>query len=93
MYSVWESKIKMDMGMLYVHNHEVNQDAQAIWRELVAHQTNLTTATMMRQNLLAHLSTVKLDTSIWRGTYVGFLEISPTRCVSKKDIPLLRIIT
>ena len=27
----------------------------------------------MRQNLLAHLSTVKLDTSVWRGTYVGFL--------------------
>ena len=59
--------------MSYVRNHEVDRDAQAIWRELVAHQTTLNTCTMMHQNLLAHLSTAKLNTSVWHGTYVGFL--------------------
>ena len=73
MYLVWESKVKTDMGMSYVRNHEADQDAQAIWRELVAHQTTLTTSTIMHQNLLAHLSTTKLDASVWCGTYVGFL--------------------
>jgi Reverse transcriptase (RNA-dependent DNA polymerase) len=73
MYSVWESKIKTDMGMSFVRNHETDRDAQAVWRELSAHQTTSTTGSILRQDLMAHLSTVKLDTSVWRGTHVGFI--------------------
>ena len=41
-FAVWESKIKTDMGMSIVWNHEVDHNAQAIWCELTAHQTTST---------------------------------------------------
>ena len=73
MYALWESKIKTDMGMSIVRSHEVNRNAQAVWRELTTHQTTSTAGRITRQSLLTHLTTVKLDTSVWRGTHVGFL--------------------
>jgi hypothetical protein len=73
MYSVWESKVKTDMGVSFVRSHEVDRDAQAVWRELVAHQTNSTTGRIARQNLMTHLTTYKFDASVWHGTYVSFI--------------------
>ena len=73
MYAVWESKIKTDMGMSIVRNHEVDRNAQAVWRELTAHQTTSTAGSIPLQNLMTHLMTAKLNTSVWQGTYVGFI--------------------
>ena len=73
MYSVWESKIKTDMGISLVRSHEVDRDAQEVWRELVAHQTNSTTGRLARQHLMEHLTTHKFNPSVWHGSYLSYL--------------------
>jgi hypothetical protein len=73
MYAVFEAKIKTDMGISIVRSHEVDRNAQDVWRELVNHQMTSTTGRLARQKLLTHLTTFKLDSSTWKGTHVGFL--------------------
>ena len=68
MYAIWESKLKTDMGMSIVRLHAVDRDAQVIWRELSAHQMTSTTGSLAREAILSYLTTVKFDTSAWRGT-------------------------
>ena len=73
MYAVFESKLKTDMGMSIVRLHEVDRDAQAVWRELSAYQMTSTTGSLARESLLTYLTTYKFDASLWKGSYVGFL--------------------
>jgi hypothetical protein len=61
------------MGMSFVRNHELDHDAQAVWRELVAHHTTPTAGMVAREALLTHLHTMKLDLSPRHGTHVAFL--------------------
>ena len=73
MYCVFESKLKTDRGMGIVRLHENDRDAQAVWRELTAHQTTSTTGTLVREDLLGFLTTFKLTPNNWKGTFNGFL--------------------
>jgi hypothetical protein len=73
MYSVFEAKIKTDMGISIVRSHETDRNAQTVWRKLVKHQTTSTIGALTRESLLGHLTTFKLDTNTWRGTHVSFL--------------------
>jgi hypothetical protein len=73
MYSVFEAKIKTDMGISIIRSHETDRDAQTVWRKLVEHRTTSTIGALTHESLLAHLATFKLDTNTWRGTHVSFL--------------------
>jgi hypothetical protein len=42
MYSVFEAKIKTDMGISIVRSHETDLNAQTVWCKLVEHQTTST---------------------------------------------------
>jgi hypothetical protein len=53
MYAVFESKLKTDMGMSIVRLHEVDRDAQAVWREISNHQMTSTTGSIAREALLS----------------------------------------
>jgi hypothetical protein len=73
MYSVFEAKIKTDMGISIVRSHRTDRDVQTMWRKLVEHQMTLTIGALTHESLLAHLTTFKLDTNTWHGTHVSFL--------------------
>jgi hypothetical protein len=70
---VFESKLKTDIGMSIVRLHEVDRDAQAVWRELSAYQMTSTAGSLARESLLNYLTTSKFDASLWKGSYVGYL--------------------
>jgi hypothetical protein len=73
MYSVFEAKIKTNKGMSIVRSHKNDRNAQDVWKELVAHQSTLTTGNWNHQHLLTFLQTFKLDSASWRGSHTGFL--------------------
>jgi hypothetical protein len=73
MYSVFESKIKTDMGIALVRSHEVDRDAHAVWIALTNYQTTSTAGSLTQESLLAHLTTFKLEPGSWRGTHVSFI--------------------
>jgi hypothetical protein len=77
MYSVFESKIKMDMGIALVRSHEMDRDARTVWIALTNYQTTSTAGSLTRESLLAHLMTFKLEPGSWRGTLVtwSFLRV------------------
>jgi hypothetical protein len=68
MYSVFESKIKTDMGIALVRSHEVDRDAHAVWIALTNYQTTSTAGSLTQEALLAHLTTFKLEPGSWRGS-------------------------
>lgn len=72
-YSVSKQKLKTDMGMSIIQNHETLCSTQQVWQELVHHQMTSTTGSMVWESIMAHLTAVKLDTSVWHGTYIGFI--------------------
>ena len=64
-YLVFESILKTDMGKYYICQHEYDYDAQAVFRKLEKHAKASTQATINSFELLAYLTSAKLD-SHWR---------------------------
>jgi hypothetical protein len=73
MYSVFDAKIKTNKGIAIVRSHEVDRDAQAVWKELSTYQTTSTSGVLARGELLGFLTTFKLSPTTWKGSYNGFL--------------------
>ena len=49
------------------------RDAQAVWKGLSDYQMSSTAGALHRDQLLAYLTTFKLDSMSWKGTHASFL--------------------
>ena len=72
-YSVFEEKLKTDMGKYFVRIHESDFDAQSIFEQLQIHARASTQASLDNADLLSYITTTKLHDSKWRGTSHSFI--------------------
>ena len=73
MYSVFEDKIKTNMGRHLVRKYEKIYDAQRVYMELRNHAKQSTHASLEASNILEYITTVKLHKIAWKGSYKGFI--------------------
>jgi hypothetical protein len=66
MYSVFSAKLKTDVGMEIVRDHDLDRNAHAVWRELVDHHTNSQVGVYKKEELMRHLMTHTYDPSYGR---------------------------
>ena len=69
MYSVFEDKIKTNMGRHLVRKYEKTYDAQRVYMELRNHAKQSTHASLEASNILGYITTVKLHKIAWKGSY------------------------
>ena len=72
MYDVFVQTLETDLGKTLVRKYESTYDAQSIYAQLKAEATQSVSADMEASDLLAHLTTVKLDDT-WQGTREAFI--------------------
>ena len=72
-YSVFEDKLRTDMGKYFVRQHELDYDAQKIFKKLQDHARVSTQASIDTADLLSYITSVKLHDSKWRGTAHSFI--------------------
>ena len=72
-YSVFNDCLQTDVGKSLVRTHERNYDAQTIYKELKAHATASTQATLDTDELLSYVTSTKLNKGQWRGTHHAFI--------------------
>jgi hypothetical protein len=73
MFTVFDLKMKTDKAASLVRQHEGTRNAQAVWTALLAHQQTSTNGEIRRTKLMNHLMNYQLDSTKWKGTYVGFI--------------------
>ena len=72
-YSVFDDCLKTDVGKSLVRTYEATYNAQAIYKELKAHATESTQATLDTDELLTYITSTKLSKGQWRGTHHEFI--------------------
>ena len=72
-YSVFEEKLQTDMGKHFVRMHELDFDAQTVFKDLQTHARASTQASIATAELLRYITTTKLHDSNWRGTAHSFI--------------------
>ena len=73
MYAVFLKTFKTAKGKAIVQAHEADQDAQKIYKEYCDYATKSTAASLDADNLLAYLTTSRIDDGLWKGnteTYI-----------------------
>jgi hypothetical protein len=67
MYSVLSAKLKTDTGMEIIQNHDLDCNAQIVWKELVDHHQNSQVGVYKKEELYRHLMNHKYDPNLWKG--------------------------
>ena len=73
MYTVFDKVCQTDKSRALVHQYEHSQDAQSIWRDLVAHQVTSTCGTILKETILTHLTTHRLTSNQWKGSIASYI--------------------
>jgi hypothetical protein len=73
MYSVLSSKLKTDVEMEIIRNHELDCNAQAVWKELVEHHRTSQVGVYKKEELTQHLMTHMYNPNIWKGSISLFI--------------------
>lgn len=66
------TNIKTSMGVHFVRTHEVERNAQGVWRDYVAYMETSSKADMQVNKLTTELTFIKLDTNS-KGSYQDFI--------------------
>jgi hypothetical protein len=72
MYSCYRKTLKFSKGEQLVHAHREDYDAQMLTSELVAHAKTSTAAILTARNMLATISSLKLDNT-WKRSAMEFI--------------------
>ena len=72
-YSVFEEKLQTDTGKHLVRKHELDYDAQTIFKQLTVHAKESTQATIEASKFLNYIASVCLHRSKWKGSYYSFI--------------------
>ena len=70
-YALFCSHLKTDFGRKLVRDHELTQNAQAIWRELSDDAEKSTVAQLNATDLLQYVHTARIEN--WKGTTLSFI--------------------
>lgn len=73
LYAVLETKVLTDRGKAFVREHEVDFDAQAVYKKLVDHHLKSTKALIDSSTILSYITSAKLGSGEWRGSTEGFI--------------------
>jgi hypothetical protein len=73
MYSVLSAKLKTDTGMEIIRNHDLDRNAQLVWKELVDHHQNSQVGVYKKEELFRHLMNHKYDSNVWKGSISSFV--------------------
>jgi hypothetical protein len=76
-YSALEHMLQTDMGKSIVHEHSFNFNAQEVFRKVVKHYTEPSSAKISLSTNLGYLTTAKYGSS-WTGTAEGLFSIGRT---------------
>ena len=71
MYFVFDRNLKTDKGKALVRQHEVDRDAQAIYRALCEHASKSTKAALDASDILSYITSARLGDGSWKGTTHG----------------------
>jgi hypothetical protein len=72
MYSVWDHTLITDKGKELVINHELDQDGQLVYAELVHHYTHSIDAVLKADELREYITSVAYSNS-WKGNSATFI--------------------
>ena len=73
MYAVFTKTLLTDKGKSLVREHDMDGDAQTIYRELFMHAKRSTKASVDASELLAYITTSRLGTGLWKGSTESFI--------------------
>ena len=72
-YAVLESKVLTDFGKSLVRDHELDFDAQSVYKKLRAHHLKSTKAMIESSSLLSYITSVRLGNGEWKGSTESFI--------------------
>jgi hypothetical protein len=73
MYNVLEDKVKTSIGRTIIKQHMSSKNVLNIWMALCGHYDQSIAAELKAQSLSTYITSTRLATSSWRGTYSAFL--------------------
>jgi hypothetical protein len=73
LYSVFVQNIKTDAGKAIIREHEVDKDAQKVYKEILDHYLKSTKAMISSSELLAYITSAKLGNGLWKGNTESFI--------------------
>jgi hypothetical protein len=73
MYNVLEDKLKTSIGRTTIKQHMSSKSVLNIWMALCGHYDRSIAAELKAQSLSTYITSTRLATSSWRGTYSAFL--------------------
>jgi hypothetical protein len=88
MYSVLSAKLKTNTRIEIIQKHDINRNAQAVWRELVDHHLHSQVGVYKKEELMHHLMNHKYDSNVWKGLIslfiINYMDSSPVEPVGGK---------
>ena len=73
MYLVAMTILKTDRGIVFVGQHEVDRDAQQVFKKVINFYLHSRTADIDASAILKYITSAKLGEGTWKGTTVGFI--------------------
>ena len=73
MYAVFTKTLLTDKGKSLVREHDMDGDAQTIYKELFLHAKRSTKVSVDASELLAYITTSRLGTGLWKGSTESFI--------------------
>ena len=73
MYAVFVKTLLTDQGKAYVHEHEKDFDAQAVFKKMSTFALNSTKASLDSSHILSYITSVHAGDGTWKGTLHSFI--------------------
>ena len=73
MYLVAMTILKTDRGIVFVGQHEVDRNAQQVFKKVINFYLHSRTAEIDTSSTLKYITSSKLGEGTWNGTTVGFI--------------------
>lgn len=73
MYSITDTILQTDRGIIYVGQHEYDHDAQQVFSKLINYYLNSRIEDIVSNDILQYITFVKFGQGKWRGTAVSFI--------------------
>ncbi|MGL5934844.1 MAG: hypothetical protein ACRCZI_04400, partial [Cetobacterium sp.] len=73
MFTVFEKTLLTDKSAALVRQYELTRNAQRIWSDLIIYQRTSTAGALHKEKLLTHLTTHKLSSLTWKGSYFSYI--------------------
>jgi len=73
MFAVFERTLLTDVGKLFVHDHENDGNARAVYKKVVDYYLKSTKASLDSSGLLSYITSIHLGSGLWKGSTHNFI--------------------